>query len=865
MSNVDRIRDTLGRFLDESGIVFWSDPDRQFGDLVESLDLGRTSIVRTTDASALETKLRIASASAEERFVLYEDRPRPEPAKDWLLDVRHYARSFSADRASHIREDLGLADFSMRDHVAVRAKFFGSKDRLARISKLVSPDDREAAIDRKIMATLLRIDHAEFFSILIALFDAFPDPGDLDALPEVWEEFGKYEVEAAFWQQARSIFAYEDENPSLRSLLVRLLVTDFAKNLNGKTPSALAHLRLPGQGAGSAVVFVAQWQDSAIRHRSFDHLSQSVARAINLDTHLHRVEPEYLQDTKTFLIVEKALAASLRDRIIQTSDTIDADEVATLVRLRKNGYWANENLSDAAPRKALASVYDALGHAAALFGLRIAHAAGFERSSPEAFWQAYETEFYRFDMLYRHFCEAADEAEAAGWDILKSLREKVENVYGNSYVSPLAAAWAPHVETLLSSRWDIPSVVRQARFFEANVRPILDRDSDSRVFVIISDALRYEAAKELNSLLNGTYRLEARISTQLGVLPSYTQLGMASLLPHQKLGFENGIVTVDGKSSSGLENRSKILAARGGVAIKAGDLMEMSKEDGRSFLRDKSVVYVYHNHIDQTADAGDEDKTFVAVRTTIDYLAGVVKRIVNSLNGTKIFVTADHGFLFREAAPTAVDKNAIENKPTGTVLAKKRYLIGTDLGTHPGAYAAPMSRTSNVKDGTEFWVPKGTARFHFMGGTRFLHGGAMPQEICVPLIQINYKKKGDAEATRKRIVPISLLGTNNRITSMRHRFRLCQTEQVTDRVRPLKATVGIYSGGILVSDVKTVSFESTAPTLGEEWQHEIWLTLSGRMFDKKTRYELIVRNAADETEVLNQHVVIDLSFASDFD
>ncbi|MER2266805.1 BREX-1 system phosphatase PglZ type A [Methylobacterium oxalidis] len=865
MSNVDRIHDTLARFLDESGIVFWSDPDRQFGDFVAGLRFENTCIVRTSDASALETKLRIASASADERFVLYEDRVRPEPAKDWLLDIRHYARSFSADRASHIREDLGLADFSMRDHIAARSKFFASKDRLARMSKLVSPSDRESDIDRKIMATLLRIEHAEFFSILIALYDAFPDYGDLDAVPDVWEEFEKYDVVAAFWQQARNIFAFEDENPSLRALLIRLLVTDFAKNLNGKTPTALTHLRLPGQGAGSAVVFVAQWQDSALRHRSFDRLSQSVARAINLDAHLHGVEPEYLQDTKTFLVVEKALAVSLRDRIIQTSDTVDADEVTALVRLRKNGFWANESLGDTAPRKALASVYDALGHAAALFGLRINHAGGFERPSPEAFWKAYETEFHRFDMFYRHFCEAADEAERAGWDILKALREKIENVYGNSYVSPLASAWAPHAEAMLSGRWDIPGVVRQARFYEAHVRPILEKDVDSRVFVIISDALRYEAAKELTSVLNGAYRLEARITSQLGVLPSYTQLGMASLLPHQKLGFENGIVTVDGRSSSGLDNRSKILASQGGVAIKASELMEMSKEEGRAFLRDKSVVYVYHNHIDQTADAGDEDKTFTAVRTTIDYLASVVKRIVNSLNGTKIFVTADHGFLFREAAPTAADKNAIESKPAGTVLSKKRYLIGTDLGTHPGAYAAPMSRTSNIKDGTEFWVPKGTARFHFMGGTRFLHGGAMPQEICVPLIQINYKKKGDAEATRKRVVQISLLGTNNRITSARHRFRLCQTEQVTDRIRPLKATVGIYSDAVLVSDVKTLSFASTAPTLGEEWQHEIWLTLSGRMFDKKTRYRLILRNTADETEVLSQDVVIDLAIASDFD
>ena len=47
--------------------------------------------------------------------------------------------------------------------------------------------------------------------------------------------------------------------------------------------------------------------------------------------------------------------------------------------------------------------------------------------------------------------------------------------------------------------------------------------------------MRYEVAEELTGYLNGTYRGQAKLSFQLGVLPSYTALGMASLLPHSKL------------------------------------------------------------------------------------------------------------------------------------------------------------------------------------------------------------------------------------------------------------------------------------------------------------------------------------------
>jgi hypothetical protein len=45
-------------------------------------------------------------------------------------------------------------------------------------------------------------------------------------------------------------------------------------------------------------------------------------------------------------------------------------------------------------------------------------------------------------------------------------------------------------------------------------------ERNRRAFVIISDAFRYEAAQELTAELNGKYRFEATLSSQLGVLPS---------------------------------------------------------------------------------------------------------------------------------------------------------------------------------------------------------------------------------------------------------------------------------------------------------------------------------------------------------
>ena len=71
----------------------------------------------------------------------------------------------------------------------------------------------------------------------------------------------------------------------------------------------------------------------------------------------------------------------------------------------------------------------------------------------------------------------------------------------------------------------------------------------------------------------------------------------------------------------------------------------MSKDKGRDFVKPHRVIYIYHDQIDAIGDkAVSEDKTFEAVRTTIDELIALVGFIINSLNGTRVIITADHGF-----------------------------------------------------------------------------------------------------------------------------------------------------------------------------------------------------------------------------
>jgi uncharacterized protein (TIGR02687 family) len=864
--DTDQIKSGLTSLYDKGQrIVFWHDPDGEFAEMLPDLDLFDVSVLRLSDTPTLEAKVTIELERPHTRFLIYETGDQPAPEADWLLDIRLYADQFAADRSSMILKELGLRQQSLRNHISARSKFFASKERMGRIGKLIDADDDESSIDKKIMATVLRVEQPEFFNIVGALFHTIPR-ADLDALPSAWDEFNKYAIAQSFWTQAEEHFGYTEDEPSLKNLLIRLMVTDFDHRASSGAPNALQHLLLNKSNATNAVVCMGQWRDSASRQESFDELSAAVADAIKLDNHLSDLELDALQDVNTFLIVEKYIASRLRDRVIDTADAVNVEAVRDIALRRQDGYWANKALASSfsAPRKALSHVYDALVAGAELFHLRNQHGSGFSYPSAKAFHDAYASDLYRFDQLYRHFCEAADIAEAAGWDVLKSLRDKVENCYGNWFIANLALKWGDHIEKELVSKWQIDDIDPQPKFFVRHIQPTLDKGGDRRVFVIISDAFRYEAAQELTDQLNGKYRYTADLSSMLGVLPSYTGLGMAALLPHRQLSYDDkGTVQVDGKSSSGIANRQKILDPVNGVAVRADEFMAMKKAEGREFIKPYRVVYIYHNQIDQTADTGNEEKTFNAVRTTIDEIGNLVTKVIDNLNGNYIAITADHGFLFQESAPTETDKNVIADKPAGTVISKKRYLLGKNLSDSDKAYHGSTATTAGADGDMDFWVPKGANRFHFVGGSRFIHGGAMLQEIMVPLVKVVQLKGKSAQKTKTKHVGISILGSNLKITTNRYKFRFIQTEAVSDRVKPLTVKVAIFEEGDPITNVETITFDNTSSDLNE-WRKEIWLTLAKRTFSKKNQYQLILRNAETGVEETRMDVNIDLAFENDF-
>src|SRR5262249_34826588 len=122
MSDLNQIHTALKRFFNEEGqrIVFWNDPDREFEDTLPFVMLDGVTTLRLDEVGALEAKIRVELNEPTGKFLLYAPTEEPDYEEDWLLDIRLYSRSFRADRASILLQELGLLNQHLRAHVADR-------------------------------------------------------------------------------------------------------------------------------------------------------------------------------------------------------------------------------------------------------------------------------------------------------------------------------------------------------------------------------------------------------------------------------------------------------------------------------------------------------------------------------------------------------------------------------------------------------------------------------------------------------------------------------------------------------------------------------------------------------------------------
>jgi uncharacterized protein (TIGR02687 family) len=831
MSN--QIQTALSRLFEKHRIIFWYDTKKELREDFESVSLSNVEKLEI-DNNEYGLKYRILREAPEQKFLLYKSGPQPVDLDNWLLDVQLAHGEFRTDQVAIWLSELELGlEFS--EAVKAHAEFFQAVKRKDALKKLLKPDDTAGQLRLKMLAVCVGSE-PRMDSVVETLLQQLADDRD-DGVRLI----ERCELETFLWEQVTRFYGYQAGMPSLRDFVIELFKSCYAMGTDGDVKMT-----------GDALVFLKRWKDSRQFETGFEALSAECADVLSIEQDLDKRDFRDLIELDYFRLIDQKVISDLVRAVV--ARTVSSGDVSLWVRQRRQGHWYGE----------FRHLYEAVEYAA-----RFVYALGEARLTMDSLADGvrlYTEAWYQLDQLYRKFTYHVRMSGQAS--LMGELSDQVENLYTTNYLLKLGDEFQTHVEA--AERWEAFPVLPQHYFFDHWVRPFLKKDN--RVCVIISDAMRYEIGDELLSLIRQEDRYSAKLEPVLSMLPSYTQLGMAALLPGQSLSIadnDTGTVLVDGQSSQGTVNRTKILrtALDGrGQAIKAEELMQLNRDESRELLKANDVLYIYHNRIDHTGDKmHSEGQAFEAAEQTLDDLIRLIKKLT-AANANNLLITADHGFIYqnRELEHSDFSGSAVDGD--NILYRDRRFVLGKGLSSAPGFHHFTSEQLGLAGD-MEVQIPKSINRLRLKGsGSRFVHGGASLQEVVVPVLRVNKKRQSDVSAVEVEI----LRGASSVITSGQLAVTMYQTGPATEKVQPRYLRAGIYTQeGELISDSHELAFDLTSDNPRER-ELQVRFVLS-RKADEVNGQEVILR--LDEQHAGTSHYkeykslryVMRRSFTSDFD
>lgn len=829
--NILTIEESLKSTFERCRLVFWYDESGEWRDAFAAVSDGIATKLEVNN-NEFGTKVRILSGDPQSKYLLYIPSARPENDLDnWLLDLLLMGHEFRPDGATLILNELGLGS-EFRELVEEHPKFFNSKARLAALRELMTEGDDLEKVRLRMLAVragnLLQLE-----DILLHLLDTMDTMTLVDPAEHL---FGSDNLSDFFWELVERDFAYTSDTPSVRDFVVTLFRGANPLDEHAKQNS---HSR----------VFLQRWKDRGKYQPAFENWSAYLQEQLNIEQALGLcTSPVDLGDADAFELFEKYVLHQLCQEF---SNGLNSTRLGTVLEQRRGSFWW-ERHSDG---------YQALERAVHL--RELLGSCSLEMDSVEAGVESYQESWWQIDQAYRQCIAALSRYRQE--QLMAPIREWVEKAYLSEFLVPLSDNWGEHVRGL--SRWECETLEPQRNFFERFVRPFHERDQ--KVVVIISDALRYEAARELSERLHAQKALTAEIDCLFGSLPSYTQLGMASLLPVSGLSLdsETKVVQAEEGRTDGIENRGRILNAfyKGkAVALDAEEFLSLKTvNEGRPLMREHDVIYIYHNMIDRVGDERKtEVRTFEAVEDAFSELEKIVNKAAN-INANNILLTSDHGFLFQQDPVDRLDDIPLPTAQEWKSI-NRRFAIGEGIDPAPGIKLFDAAALGLNGEWTAAF-PCSIGRFPLSGsGKQFVHGGFSLQEVMVPIIKLRRARVDETRLTR-----VMLSNPPGVITSETVSLLLFQRDAVDGKVLPRTVILGIYSpDGTPISEITTITCDSTEK---EERRREkrVLLALSAKAdaFNNsmvEVRLDSIVPNTNQRMNLSRHPVKLQKLFTSDF-
>ncbi len=773
-------------------LLLWEDEAGEYRDAIKGLAVPGATIIDVTGAE-LASKRTVYRERPDERFVLYRAGGAPPAQDDLIYDLKQMAVPFTVEMEGLWASECGVSPL-LATVLARHAAFFNSKERKERLAKSSLPKTGPEELELAMCAAALLVREGTPRDVARdmakrALFEWQRNKEESMRL------LTEASLDGAFWAAMANELGYrvpDGATPSVEDLAYRICQGTLGRTVEDRF----------AMNAGEAVRIMSDL--SAPRHR--DVLEAMVERCGEMAASQADLEGAELQELLRLDGLPQVDEAILgRFASAASTSAMDMAALEDACALRRHGIWGER----------FSAYYESL---LALGKLGVA-CASYKQAAPSAtsladIVQRYSEEWYLVDSHYRALIEAWHRVPAGHFkDSLSGAVAKAEADYG-SYLSDIANRWQAHV--LDNGVWPPEVDSAQTSFFMRYVlRQVPEAAQGKRIGIVVSDALRFEMGEELASrIAQNVRRAKTSIEPALSTIPSYTQLGMAALLPDGPMMIEPDTnVTKGGKPTGGTANREKLMAERlaGARALRAKDVLAQGSisEPGAP------VIVVYHNVIDFVGDKRDtETNVFPETRRAFAEVETLTGMLLAAGCG-KVYITADHGFIYQDHDP---EPHEYADVPGLSILKSsdavdsehtRRFIVGDAIPSSDVLIEYTPEQLSLVGD-YKIAVPMGITRLRLSGsGARFVHGGASPQENIIPVICVEQVKGKDAAH------PVDVDGFPTgraSITGPTVMVDVYQTEPLSENVTASVAIVGLYAkdGTLLSSTEQTLTLESTS-------------------------------------------------------
>lgn len=824
-------------------IIFWYDAKKDYEELLNELELENTEIIRY-DNNSLWIRYHIEKEELNKNIVIYLPFERQKGVNNELLDIETANSDliFNPDSTTMRLKNLGLSD-ECRAVIKKYNRFFNNKIRENDFKVFDIEDKNNENIDYIITAILLGIKSINVDDIIKNIIKIYYDD------KKRYEALFKFGNEEFILNLINKYFGSKiTSTEEMENVFKSLVFTYFAASISNINKLNRYGKYLLQTRVTNSQVFVNNLMRDKSTKKYFELISNDISKEFGIEELISTMDIEDYKNADAFSIIDNNIILYIVNQLFNSIN--EFEKYNELITLRESKYWYEKYYNEYNFLKVVSKYFEVVNRVQ----------TSIKTFEIEKFVEFYTNELYLVDTLYRKMYYFFDNIRDK--DNFINLKNKVENNYTNTYMLELSLKWSDTIENL--NRYDANKLTMQNKFFDKYIKSQAESSKNGRTIVIISDAFRYECAKELNEKLK-VFGTKSDIYYMLGLVPSYTQLGMAALLPNKELsrdpnykdkGSDN--IFVDGMNSVGIENREKILTkvVPEGLAIQYEELYAMTKSEWKKIFSGKKVVYIYHDVVDKAGEH-DENNVFEACEKSIKQIEGLVKDLHTTFSGVNCYISADHGFFYKRGKVEEYQKTS---RDTSATRQKVRYSYTDKKSEEEGIVSINLDYIFGENSGYVN-IPKGQNVFSKQGGgINYVHGGILPQEIIIPVI--DFKSTRTSEESKK--VGITYSGLSTKITNAITYLEFLQDNKVDENNLECRYLLHFEDeNGNRVSDECTIVANYTNAEVKDRFFKEKFV-FKNIDYNRDKNYYLVIVD--EETGIEKQRIkfIIDIAIINNF-